>query len=334
MKDVDITAIQYQVSVITEKGVLYKLGNSVANLTWEEQEGQLAQKATVGIASHAKVGGKSIRSILKLNRTLRITSNWGNGNKKIFEGFIWEWQYQHGQQKQLTITAYDPMIRLQQSKDFMYFSKGLTTDAIIQKICGEWGVPLNYKWGKKITHEKKVFNSTAISDMITELLNEVKQQTNQKYITIYRSGKLEINTYGTNKDMYIFSGKDTISTTDKLSMNSLVTRVKVIGKADDDGRASVDAVIDGKTKYGILQEIIRRDSDKDLGKATAEAQTLLKDRGKPEESIMATAPDLPFLRKGDAVEMKAGNLKGIFYVLGVSHNAMSKQMTMTLMRNE
>ena len=47
---------------------------------------------------------------------------------------------------------------------------------------------------------------------------------------------------------------------------------------------------------------------------------------------MVTSADLPFLRKGDAVEMQAGNLSGIFCVLGVSHNATTKQMTMTLMR--
>ena len=47
---------------------------------------------------------------------------------------------------------------------------------------------------------------------------------------------------------------------------------------------------------------------------------------------MVTSADLPFLRKGYAVEVQAGNLSGMFCVLGVSHNATTKQMTMTLMR--
>ena len=135
-----------------------------------------------------------------------------------------------------------------------------------------------------------------------------------------------------NQEIYRFTGENTISTSDKLSINNLVTRVKIIGKADDEGRTSVDAVIDGNLDYGILQEIIRRDSNKDIGKANAEAKALLKSRGQPEESILVNSPDLPFLRRGDAVEMSAGNLSGIFHVLGVSHNATQKQMTMTLMR--
>ena len=329
---VDIATLEYKVYLITEGGTQYNLDKAVTSLAWEEQEGQLAQKATVTVAAECEVGGENIRSILKLNRTLRIFGNWGEGKQKLFEGFIWEWNYQHGQQKNLSITAYDPMIRLQQSKDHKYFSAGMDTKAIINSICGDLGVSVAYKWAHTITHEKKVFSANAISDMITELLEEVKKQKDSPYITLYRDGKLEINAYGTNTDMYKFGGTETISTSDKLSMNNLVTRVKVLGKADDEGRSSVDAVIDGNLDFGILQEIVTRDSDKDLGAAKTEAQTILSERGKPEESIMATAPDLPFLRKGDAVEMAAGNLKGIFYVLGVSHNAVTRQMTMTLMR--
>ena len=55
------------------------------------------------------------------------------------------------------------------------------------------------------------------------------------------------------------------------------------------------------------QEIIKRDNDKSIGAAMAEAQAALKERGKPEESILLNSPDLPFLRKGDAVEVAAGN---------------------------
>lgn len=329
---VDIALLDYSVYLITENGTQYNLDKAVTGLTWEEQEGQLAQKATLTVAAECSADGESIRSILKLNRTIRILSDWGEGKKKLFEGIIWEWNYQHGQQKALSVTVYDPMIKLQQSKDHKYFSAGMDTKAIINSICGELGVPVDYKWAQSIKHEKKVFNANAISDMITELLDEVQKQKDSPYIALYRDGKLEINAYGTNTDMYKFGGKETISTSDKLSMSSLVTRVKVLGKADDEGRSSVDAVIDGNLDFGVLQEIVARDSDKDLGTAKAEAQTILKERGQPEESIMVTAPDLPFMRKGDAVEMAAGNLIGIFYVLGVSHNAATRQMTMTLKR--
>lgn len=329
---VDIARLGYRIYLITEQGDQYDITGAVTALSWEEQEGQLAQKASMTVAAEQGTSAGSIRSLLKLNRTLRVFGNWGEGEQKIFEGLVWEWSYEHGAEKNLSIVAYDPMIRLQQNKDWKYYSAGMDTKAMIESICSDLGVPVNYKWAHTITHAKKAFKAVAISDMITELLEEVKKQTDSPYIAIYRDGQLEINAYGTNTVMYRFGNDNTISTTDKLSMDNLVTRVKVLGKADDEGRSSVDAVIDGNLEFGVLQEIVTRDSNKDIGSAKAEAQTILSERGKPEESIMVTSPDLPFLRKGDAVEMAAGNLSGIFYVLGVSHSAASRQMTMTLMR--
>ena len=71
------------------------------------------------------------------------------------------------------------MIRLQQSEDFFYYQKGMTTQAIISDVCGKWGVPVSYQWSQSITHEKKVFNGNTISDIITGLLNEVRSLTTE-----------------------------------------------------------------------------------------------------------------------------------------------------------
>lgn len=329
--DIDMALLRYSAELVTETGAVYLLDDALLSLAWEEQEGQLAQRATLKLANIRTESGY-LMQLVKINCVVRLFASWGSGSRLLFEGIVWEWEYASAQNKEVTVTVYDPMIRLQQSKDFKYFSAGLATPAILENICGDWGVTLDYQWGQQITHEKKIFNSETISDMIIRLLDEVKSQTGSRYIAIYKDGKLHINAYGTNTDVYLFGGNCIISTTDKLTIDNLVTRVKILGKADDDGRSCVDAVIDGKLEFGVLQEIVLRDSDKDIAAASAEAQTLLSERGEPEESIMATAPDLPFLRRGDAVEMAAGNLTGVFYVKGVSHNADRKQMTMTLMR--
>ena len=330
---VDVALIQYFAYLVIEGGTKYNLTKAVTAITLEEQEGQLAEEATLTVAADSEVQGEDVKSIMKLNRVIRISADWGEGKKKIFEGILWEWEYQHAQQKTLSIVAYDPMIRLQQGKDHKYFSAGMDTKALISAICGDFGVSVSYKWKNSMKHEKKVFRSNTVIDMVMELLEEVRKQKGGKYVTLYRDGKLEINNYGTNKEVYKFGPKVTLSTKDKLTMDKLVTRVKVLGKADDKGRSSVDAVVNGNLDFGILQEIVTRDSDKDLGKAKAEANTIIKERGKPEESIIVTAPDLPFLRKGDAVNMAAGNLSGKMYVLGVSHNAATRQMSMTLTRD-
>ena len=330
---VDVALLDYSAELITGGGAAYWLDNALLSLEWEEQEGQLAQKATMTIVN-VEVGSKWIMSYAQLNCMIRIYGMWGEGRKQLFEGYIWEWQYTSASNKEFTIIAYDPLIRLQQSKDFKYFSAGLTTPALIGSICSDWGITLDYKWSQQMTHQKKVYNCMTISDMIISTLDEVRHQVAKKYVIMFKEGKLLIADYGQNSDIYKFTFENTISTNNRLSISNLVTKVKIIGKADDDGRCSVDAVEDGDQQYGVLQEILKHESKKDLGDAKAEAQALLKERGKPAETISVNAPDLPFLRRGDEVEMAAGNLLGRFYVTGVTHNATQKQMTMTLIRKE
>jgi hypothetical protein len=327
----DISTVGYDAELITEKGARYLLNEALIALQWEEQENELAQRATLTVANF-QMGNTYLMSLAKINCVILIHGKWDGNREVVFEGTIWEWNYASGTQKELTITAYDRLIRLQQSKDFKYYSAGMTTQAIIGDICGEWGIPLAYEWEGSLTHAKKVFGAERISDMIIGLLEEVRQKTGKKYAARFAGGRLQIVGIGANAEVYKFDSENTVSTNDKLTINDLVTRVKVIGKEDKEGRAPVNAVVDGDTRYGILQEIIRRDSDTSIATATAEADALIEERGKPKEIISIIVPDLPFLRRGDKVEVAAGNLIGFFYVVGVTHSASVRQMTLSLSR--
>jgi len=328
---INISDIGYYVDLLSEDGSRYRLDDALLSLQWEEQKGQLAQRAILTVAN-VPIGTETLMKKAKINCVIMIYAKMDGETKLVFEGKIWEWQYDNSKKNEVSIIAYDNLIRLQQSKDFKYYSAGMTTQAIIGDVCKSWSIPLAYKWSQSITHEKKKFSAESISEIIFSLLEEVRQKKGEKYVAYYRDAQLQIVGYGNNSTVYRFSGENTISTVDKLSLSNLVTRVKVIGKEDKKGRAPVDAVVDGNLKYGVLQEIIRRDSNKKLADAKADAETILKERGKPEETIQLNTPDLPFIRKGDAVEVSAGNLKGVFYVEGVSHNATSRQMILALER--
>ena len=62
------------------------------------------------------------------------------------------------------------------------------------------------------------------------------------------------------------------------------------------------------------------------------AAGILQEQGQPSEVITVTAPDIPSLRKGEQLNIAAGNLLGSFYVTGVSHDGVAKKMTVTLQR--
>ena len=447
---IDIKTVEYDVELITETGTRYLLNDALIELDWEEQQNELAQRATVTVANF-RIDNTYLISLAKINCVIMIYAKWegmtadppppaatpapaasggaepkvgdtveflggphfytstgddarggnrtpgpakltsiargakhpyhliggayadvpGTSNvygwvdasqvkfdsdapaatsaaaaqtnpapppgtaisrKLMFEGTIWEWQYVSATNKELTLTVYDRLIRIQQSRDFLYYSAGMTTQALIGDICGQWGIPLSYKWGKSLTHEKKVFSADRISDMIISLLEEVRQKSGEDYIAYFRDGQLQITRYGTNNPIYKFDSSNTIQTSDKLTINDLVTRVKIMGKQDDEGRAPVEAIVDGDTQYGVLQEIIRRDTNKTVEATMSEADALIKARGKPEAITQINVPDLPFLRKGDKIEVAAGNLLGFFFVEGVIHNATTRRMNITVSR--
>lgn len=136
---------------------------------------------------------------------------------------------------------------------------------------------------------------------------------------------------GSNKTIYHFD-EDTNATLvrDKISIADLVTRVKVVGKEDSEGRQPVEAVLDGLTQYGIRQRIYNRSEDDTLTAAKSAAQEMLNEQGKPARTITLEAPDVPTIRKGDKIHVKAGTLNGYYIIKAIRHDAASKSMTMDL----
>ncbi len=327
---IDITKIKYWLELITEDGNKHQLNDMLINLVWEEHEEELAQRANITIRN-ILYKGKYLIDYAKLNCMVLIYADWGEGKKIVFNGIIWNWDYTSAIEKELTILAYDPLIRLQKSKDFKYFTSGMDTKTIVSEICSDWSIPLSYEW-TSITHERKTFKAQTISEMIFTLLKEVKDKTGEKYVVLFQDDMLVIKNFGTNSDVYIFSSDKTISTKHQISMDNLVTIVKILGQEKTEGQAPVEAPVLGDTSFGILQEIIMRDSNKTLADATAEGQTLIKERGKPKEEIQVETLNIPPLRKGYKVKLAAGNLLDYFYVLGVSHNATENTMQLTLKR--
>ena len=110
----------------------------------------------------------------------------------------------------------------------------------------------------------------------------------------------------------------------------MVTRVKVIGQENDDGKSSVEAVIDGKTEYGIRQEIHVKSKDDSLETATSEAKKIIDEKGILQEEITIQSPDIPFIRKMDLVYVRAVTMDSYYYVLSVTHDADRGKMTLSL----
>ena len=132
------------------------------------------------------------------------------------------------------------------------------------------------------------------------------------------------------KTVYHFEADNTKMASHKMSTSGMITRVKVIGQEDDDGRSSVEALVNGLTKYGIRQKIYVRGKDDSVSDAQSAAQDIIDEKGQVKEEITVQAPDIPFIRKGDLVHVTVGTLKDYYFVKGIRHDADTGSMTMDL----
>jgi hypothetical protein len=169
-----------------------------------------------------------------------------------------------------------------------------------------------------------------VSDIILDVLDDAKKKNAGSYILRATKGYADVVERGSNTDVYVFKTNNTKSVSHSISTADLVTRVRVIGQEDDDGKSSVEATLNGLTKYGIRQRIYVRGSDESLSDAKTAAQEILDENGTAEEEITLSAPDVPFIRKGDLVYVIAGVSDSYYYVKGIRHDCETFSMTMEL----
>ena len=260
-----------------------------------------------------------------------VYANIGDEQKEMVRGTVEKWSpiYTNGNSA-LDIEAYDEMHPLRKNEDYAYFTDGVTTKAMITQILGKWGVPYDYK-GPDITHNKMVFKKSYLSDMLQKIFDDVKQKGGGVYFARAKEGKVEIIARGANADIYHFDEKDNaVSAKDSFDSGSIVTRVIVIGKTDEEGHQAIEATVEGKTEFGIRQAIVERQHSKSLEQATEAANQLLRERGAIKRKTTITAPDLPFLRKGDRIRVRAGTVLGYFFIKSIRHNAEDQKMTLEI----
>lgn len=317
--------------MITPEGKALDLTDFLVSLTWQESAEELAMKAQATLVN-GKTEQEQLHKIIRPGEKVCIFSDYGEGIKEVFRGTIWNWDYQSAREKTLQITAYDDLIYLQKSRDNRYFGAGQQTKNIVESIAEAWQIPLVYRW-KSITHGKLLYKNKTVGEMIFSVLNEAKAQLGESFVILNKEGVSSVLPWGSNEQVFSLSSHEfVLSTQNHISLDRLTTKVVITGKGDNEGRTPILAAIEGKTQYGVLQEIVPFTRGSSFGELKQKGETILKEQGEPEETITLEAPDIPSLRKGDKLTVSAGNLLGDFFATGITHHAGKKQMTLTLKR--
>lgn len=310
----------YDVFAFLASGETLNITNAITDLSWGDPFAEIAASAQFGVAIDGQ--GVQLKNKLALCTPVRIVAN----GKAVFDGIIWEHDYSRKAEATVKIIAYDRLIYAKQSKDNGYWSTGRSTQAIIADICKKWDIPLSYSW-KSIKHGKVIYNNRTIADQIIDTLTEAEKQLGKTSNAILESGTLRVAEIGTNKEIYVFKSTEHImSLSHRRSMDNFITKVIIVSKAEDEERTSIVATVNGKTEYGIIQEIVQLTGTTTMAEAKKEADELLKEQGTPSDIIGLTLPDISTIRKGHKIKVESPDLSGYFIVRGITHSAAARTM--------
>lgn len=327
----DISQMKYKPILLTETGKQLDLSNVLTSLSWQHNDKELAVRVDCSLRN-GEIEGQEIASIAKPGCMIIVVAECGGIKEEAARGIITDWTSQYsGSSNSVNLVCFDELYYLQKSQDNLYYTAGIGTQSVIMDIFNNWGIPVAEYRGPNVTHGKLVYKTENLSDVILQVLDDAEKKGAEKSIIRCVSGKVSILPRGSNAPVYHFNGDNISKSTVKYSTANMVTRVKVLAREDKEQRSKVEAVLDGKTEFGIRQRISIRESDSTLAEAKSSAQKTLDEEGDIEKTFTVNdVPDIPFIRKGDLVHMDAGALKGFYYVTGIRHDAANMKMSMDL----
>ena len=327
---IDISKIKYRLVVMTESKKQYNIKEFVEDLGWEENDGELATRISF-TAKNEKTSAGLISSLAKPGCLVGDFATDGSIDEEVARGYVTGWKpLLSGSKDKVDITCYDELYNLEESQDLIYYSSGIGTKSAITQIFDNWQIPTEKYDGPDVTHGKLAYKTESLADVLLDILDDAKKKGGGDAFIRAAKGKVSVLQWGSNKTVYHFEVDNTKQVSHKMSTAGMITRVKVIGQEDDDGRSSVEAVVNGQTKFGIRQKIYVRGKDDSVSDAQSAAQDIINDKGQVDEEITVQSPDVPFVRKGDLVHITAGTLNDYYFVKGIRHNADSMSMTMDL----
>ena len=310
----------------------FNLTTALVAVERSESKEQMAQRADLRL-TNVQVNGNWLSGMLKARCRIFIYANDGEKNEEVFRGYLWARNYRSSiSEHEISYTCYDNLIYLQESEDTFFFPEGKSTKDIMTTVCNKWDIHLRYSYSS-ITHSKLPLRGKLASCFTEDILEPVRKRTGKKYVILSDRDAMFVMPVGSNTTIYKFlAKKNVISTTSGWTMDGVITQVVIVGKADDDDRVPVEATVSGKTsEYGTLQKIQSRDENTSLADAKLEAKNTIDENGEPKWEYELTAPDIPWIRKGDKVYVDAGDIvKKHLIVTAVNRSSDTKSSKMTL----
>ncbi len=331
---VDVTKVAYSLVLLPPDGREITIDDLLLKGTLEELEGELAARLSVTFRN-IKLKDAWIHREAYLNRRVLLKATDGVTTKEVFRGTVFRWK-ESSTDHTVSFTAYDHLFDFQRSKDHWYFTKGETGASSIRKIATRANVPIGSINGPSVKLAQKLYRGGGQGDIIADRLEESRKKGGGRYIARSTQGKLEVVKEASNKTVYLLDNDFVEDSSDEHDIESLVTRVRIYGNEDKKGRAPIKSTMERNTEFGLVQDVIYS-SSKNMAEAKKEAEEILSEKSKPVIERNLSGPCVPWIRKGDLVEVMTGTICLVkdgkvipapVIVKSISHDILNMKMTL------
>lgn len=241
-----------------------------------------------------------------------------DNDKELFQGYVF-FKEKSINNSEMQVTAYDGLIYLLKSKGTYNF-KDITPQAITQKVCEDFGIPIgNLINGSPLN---RIFDTESIYNIIMTAYTIESNKTGKPYMPKMEAGKLNIIEKGNVTAKFVLDPLTTITnSTFSQSIENSVNRVKMY---DENGNSIGEVTLDEIP--GILQDVYKQQKGED---AQAQAKAMLKNI--EQVADIEALGDLECIT-GNAVTVKEPytGLNGLFYIDNDEHTFSNSQHTMSL----
>jgi hypothetical protein len=281
----------------------YSLRELIEEITIEESLDEVAARCSITLAVTPDLPG----IVPGMQMAVHGMPFNGSGSVLFLDGIVWTKNPSRRGREQLSLTIYDRAIYLAKSEDEYLFDAGQTATGIIRTITGDWNIPSDTIAETGVTLAKQVFRSQTLYNMLARTLRETAAKGGNLYRLRMSAENLELVQIGANKTVWMLeSGTNLQDVSCQQSLDGVVTQVKVLGNAEEEGRSPVMAVVKRDTeKYGTIQKVVQNAKITNAGEAHKAGQQQLAG---VEETYTATAIDINTLRAGDRVSLDGTEL--------------------------
>ena len=191
-----------------------------------------------------------------------------------------------------------------------------SAETIARKILDEFGIPVG-------NLESVAVDKTVISTGDKTIYKAISEAYGEDYYIVALGEKVEVRKKG-SEVVAVISGKaNLIDASYKKSMEDMINRVIVLN--DDNGKV-FEISAEENLKYGILQEVIKAEKEKDVSVSAKEKLVGIKD----DSTITATGNFDIISGKAVIIQDTSNNFTGKFLVTSDSHSFSGGEHTMSL----